>query len=207
MMAVLTFPLEMSVLSTETGNKWYKCWTYFIGRSLADSPFQISFPVVFCAISYVMTGQIPEFWRFCLFSLLMVFVSFCAQSQGLIMGALFMDNVAAAVFISVTTTVPIMLFGGYFIRIANMPKWISWLSYISYFRYTYQAMLISLYGFNRCNCDQSLRSDILCQSSVMSDFELTDYHLWESMVGIFVYFIVVRYVTYLIVKFKISKKT
>lgn len=197
---VLSFTLEMNVVCNETRNKWYDIRTYFIGRTLADAPFQCLWPIVYCAISYYMLGQLNEFKRFCLFSLIMIFVSFCAQSQGLIMGALFMKNLAAAVFIAVTSTVPIILFGGYFIRILLMPKFLRWLSYLSYFRYTFEAMIIVVYGFNRCGC-----SEKECQSSVMTDFDLTDNDIYISLAAIFAYFIILRIVTYFIVKFKILR--
>lgn len=228
MVAVLTFPLEMNVIRNEWRNGWYKCWTYFIGRSLADLPFQIIFPFVFCAIAYYMTGQVNDIWRYIVYSLFMVTVSFCAQSQGLIFGAIFMNELAAAVFISVTSTVPIMLFGGYFIRIAAMPKWASWLSYISYFRYTYQAILVTIYGFDRCICNNMTTTPAYnfstsdfnntnmkifsnnqgdCHSYPITDFNLNDDVLWKSIIGISVYFIIIRSITFLIVLFKLSRRT
>ncbi len=228
MVTVLTFPLEMNVLRNEWRNGWYKCWSYFIGRTLADLPFQIIFPFLYCAIAYYMTGQVNDVWRYFVYSAFMVTVSFCAQSQGLIFGAVFMNELAAAVFIAVTSTVPIILFGGYFIRIAEMPKWLSWLSYFSYFRYTYQAILITIYGFDRCNCDDMLTSpgydnstidynntnfrnflkyEGECKSYPMTDFDLNDDILWKCAIGIGVYFIIMRSITFLIVLFKLTRRT
>jgi ABC-type multidrug transport system ATPase subunit len=224
MITVLSFPLEMKVVRNEWQNGWYKMSAYFIGRSLADLPFQIVFPFLFCAIAYYMTGQINEIWRYIAYSSLMMAVSFCAQSQGLIFGAIFMDNLSAAVFVAVSSTTPIVLFGGYFIRIANMPDWISWMSYFSYFRYTFQAILIVIYGFDRCDCVEiiSTSTDFSyncfnttnivdfggeCETYAMKDFDLDDSILVQSIIGISLYLVITRIFTFLIVIWKISRKS
>jgi hypothetical protein len=80
---------------------------------LVDILYQIVFPHIFCAIAYYLTGQVNDFWRYLVCSSLMVFVSFCAQSQGLIFGAIFMNNLAVSTFSSCVSNVPIYLFGGF----------------------------------------------------------------------------------------------
>jgi hypothetical protein len=226
MMTVLTFPLEMNVISNEWRNGWYKSWSYFIGRSLADIPYQIVFPFIFCAIGYNLTGQVNDFWRYLVYSSLMVAVSFCAQSQGLIFGAIFMNNLAAATFIACVSTIPIMLFGGYLIRIAAMPQWISWLSYISYFKHAFQSILITIYGFDRCFCGTNNNTSINdipivlpkvnesgnslihrgeCISYTMTDFNMADNDLMDSVYEILLYLLIIRIITFFIVLFKISR--
>lgn len=107
-------------------------------------------------ISYVMTGQMYDMKRFILFTLISILVSFTAQSQGLLIGALFMSNASAAVFLGPISSVPIMLFGGFFVRLTTIPSYLKIFGYTSYLRYSFELMLMSIYGLNRCILDPEM---------------------------------------------------
>lgn len=54
------------------------------------------------------------------------------------------------------TTVPIMLFGGFFVRISTIPFYLRYFSYLSFMRYAFEATVVTLYGFDRCYVDPEL---------------------------------------------------
>lgn len=152
---VITFPLEAKTVKREWRNGWYRVSSYFMGRTLADLPFQLSFVIIFCLLIYTMTGQIGlTTWRFGSFVLIIVMIALIAQSVGFIFGAIFMDNLPAAVFTAPLIIFPTLLFSGFFSRVSQIPTFYKPLTYLSHFRYAFDALLVTLYGYNRCDCDQ-----------------------------------------------------
>lgn len=152
---VITFPLEAKTVKREWRNGWYSVSSYFMGRTLADLPFQIAFVIAFCLVIYTLTGQIGlTTWRFGSFIIIMIMTALIAQAVGFIFGALFMDNLPAAVFTAPLCIFPALLFSGFFSRVSQIPSFYKPMTYISHFRYAFDALLVTLYGFSRCECDQ-----------------------------------------------------
>jgi len=150
MPTVLTFPMEMNVFLKEKSNNWYSCGIYYTAKTLADVPFQIFFPALYGTILYFMHSQIWSYWRFSMFISLLVLVALTAQSQGLLISALFINNATAAVFIAPILAIPALLFAGFFVRIKTMPYYFVPLTYISYIRYGFESLIAVTYGFGRC---------------------------------------------------------
>lgn len=155
---VLTFPLDMHVLVKEFRNGWYGISSYFLGRTLADIPFQLTLPLLAMSLSYYATGQPSSYmqWRFLSITAILILSSLIAQSQGLLFGAILMDRMKAAVFVAPAATTPIILFAGFLVRTQSIPSYLRPLSSFSYLRYAIEACLISRYGFNQCDCDQAV---------------------------------------------------
>ena len=150
MPTVLTFPMEVNIFLKERSNNWYSCGLYYTAKTLADVPFQIIFPAVYGTIVYYMHSQIWSYWRFSVFISILILVALTAQSHGLLISALFIENATAAVFIAPILTIPILLFAGFFVRIKTMPNYFLPLSFISYVRFGFESLIAVTYGFGRC---------------------------------------------------------
>lgn len=152
---VITFPMEAKTVKREWRNGWYRVSSYFMGRSLADLPFQVLFVLTFCTVIYTLTGQIGlTTWRFASFITIIMLTALIAQTIGFIFGALFMDNLPAAVFTAPLCIFPALLFSGFFSRVSQIPSFYMPMTYLSHFRYAFDALLVTLYGYDRCQCDQ-----------------------------------------------------
>jgi len=148
----LTFPLEAKIFRKEYRNGWYSCISYFLGRSLAEVPFQVLFVSLYVTGSYFLTGQIWSLTRISGMVAIVVLVNLVAQTQGLISGAIFMDHVIAAVFVAAVATVPFALFNSFFVRLTSMSDFVKPIAYLSYFYYAFNGLVAIVYGFGRCVC-------------------------------------------------------
>lgn len=71
-------------------------------------------------------------------------------------GAIFMSDASAAVFLGPIATVPIMLFGGFFVRIPTIPAYLRPFSYLSFLWYAFDSSIIVIYGMGRCELDPAM---------------------------------------------------
>lgn len=150
MTTVMVFPQEMSVLIKERQNGCYSVMAYFLGKNIADLPFTLFNSIVYVAITYHTTGQIQSIDRFLTVLLVCVLMSLIGQSTGLLFGALWVDAPESAMFVAPTSTIPFFLLSGFFVKIETMPPALRPVTYMSYWRWGFEAIIIAIYGKNRC---------------------------------------------------------
>jgi ATP-binding cassette subfamily G (WHITE) protein 1 len=155
MITVLSFPLDVKVLAREYFNGWYSVGTYLTGKITSDTPFQIFCVVMFATISYSMTSQ-PQSdynWRFIVYAYSLVCLSLLSQTQGLIVGAIFMNSLSASVFVGPLTITPVFMFSGFARRYSRTADYLKPLVKMSYFHHAVKTIYGALYGFGRCKCN------------------------------------------------------
>ena len=84
---VLAFPVDLEIMKREYRNRWYSVGAYFLGKSMADIPFQIFFDLLFISIAYLLSYQVHDASRFFSLGGVMVLNSLAVQSMGLLIGA------------------------------------------------------------------------------------------------------------------------
>jgi hypothetical protein len=70
-----------------------------------------------------------------------------SQSFGLLVGAAF--NIEAGVFLGPISTIPLVLFSGFFANLDDIPFYLTWVPYMSYVKYSFEATMIAIYGLGR----------------------------------------------------------
>lgn len=148
---LLTFQNEMMVFMKERSNGWYSCFSYYMSKMLCDLPFVIICPFLFSIVFYTLTGQVMVWWRFALFYLIALLLCLIAQSLGFIVSSVFVRDKFSAIFIGSVQSFPLFMIGGYLIRESVMNWMVKPLWLVSYIRYSFSAIIVSIYGFGRCS--------------------------------------------------------
>ena len=151
----LSFPLNMQVLLKETRNGWYSMSSYVLAKTLADLPLELTMPCLTMLLVYPLTGQPSSYfqWRMLTICLIMTLCSLIAQTQALILGALVMNSVQTAVFVSQASQLPWVILAGFTIRIKRLSEPLKLISLTSFYRLGCEAITLTRYGFGICPCD------------------------------------------------------
>lgn len=158
MSTVLTFPIDIKTVGKEYKNGWYGTLTYFLGKSIADLPFIVLYPVIYCLITWYLTNQAQDHaWRYFSFTGLIILNAMNSQSFGLILGALFVNSVTAATFLGPVITIPWYLFTGFTKRVHRLAEPFKTTSKFLFTRYIFEGLLDTVYGHQRCNCSAFLQ--------------------------------------------------
>ncbi|XP_057659552.1 ATP-binding cassette sub-family G member 4 isoform X1 [Diorhabda carinulata] len=206
MPTILTFPLEMSVTIREHLNYWYSLKAYYMAKTLADIPFQIVMTLCYIIGVYFITSQPLDATRFGMILLVTVLIALVSQSFGLLIGAAF--NIEGGVFLGPISTIPMVLFSGFFSNLNDIPFYLRWLPYLSYLKYGFEACMIAIYGLDRpklaCNidyCHFKYPKKFLEQMSMSGDME--SYLIDVGVLGGL--FIFLRIVAYFMLRIKLMQ--
>lgn len=97
---------------------------------------QIFFTSVYVIFVYYLTSQPYEPLRIVMFVSIFILTSLVAQSVGLLIGAGL--SLEAGVFFGPVSTIPTVLFSGFFVNFETIPRYLYWLTYISYMRFSFE---------------------------------------------------------------------
>lgn len=202
MPTILTFPIEMAVFVREHLNYWYSVKAYYLARTLADVPFQIVYSIAYVIIVYFMTSQPLETNRFMMYLTICILTALVSQSIGLVIGSAM--SVETGVFIGPVSSVPIVLFSGFFVNFDAIPKYLKFLSYVSYVRYSFEGTMISVYGYNRAKLKCS---DAYCHfkspTKFLEEMSMQNAVFWQDAVALTGFLLTLRVIAYFVLRLKL----
>ncbi|GLH14789.1 Protein white [Gryllus bimaculatus] len=205
MPTILTFPVEMGVFMKEHLNYWYSLKSFYFAKTMADLPLQSLCSVVYVTIVYFMTNQPHDATRYIMVLNMCVLTSLVAQSLGLLVGAgMSIEN---GIFFGPASSVPIILFSGFFVNFSALPTYMQWLPYISYVRYGFEGTMISIYGHGRgkLKC-----SEAYCHfknpKKFLEEMDMGKSEYWIDAAALIGFFVLIRFVTYWVFRWKLHSK-
>lgn len=130
---LFSVPLELPVIKREHFNRWYSVRAYYISFTLADIPIQVLCTVIYILITYFMTSQPLEFFRFAGFFIVNLLVCFVAQGIGLLVASIF--NVQYGTILGNFFICPFLVFSGFFVQMKHAPSILHWMFHASFLKY------------------------------------------------------------------------
>ncbi|XP_030384896.1 ATP-binding cassette sub-family G member 1 [Scaptodrosophila lebanonensis] len=147
MAVVLTFPLEIDMLTREHFNRWYKLGPYFLSMISFEIPFQSFCAALYIIISVHLTGNdSSDSFRIYYFMLLGIMATLSAQAWGFFVGATLPTKLA--VFLGPILAVMFSVFG-FCSRYIDITPMFRWMWHLSYFRAGFHGALNAIYGMDR----------------------------------------------------------
>ncbi|XP_075153703.1 ATP-binding cassette sub-family G member 1-like [Haematobia irritans] len=147
MAVVLTFPLEIGMLSREHFNRWYNLGPYFLSLLSFEVPFQCICTSLYLGISIWLTdNEQSDNFRVMYFMLFGILVTLSAQAWGFFVGATLPTKLA--VFLGPILAVLFSVFG-FCTRYIDITPVFRWMWHISYFRAGFHGAVNAVYGMDR----------------------------------------------------------
>lgn len=139
---LFVFPIELPVFLREHKNGMYRSDVYYLAKTLAEVPVFTLSPLLLVGISYWMIGLRDEFLRFLVCYGILFLVTNVAVSYGYVISTL-APTVTAATSLGPPLMLPLLIFGGFFLKTTTVPVYFVWLKYISWFMYGFEALIIN----------------------------------------------------------------
>eukprot|EP01057_Protomagalhaensia_wolfi_P001218 Protomagalhaensia_wolfi_Nauph_80__1217@NODE_1718_length_1382_cov_34_479523_g1334_i0_p1_GENE_NODE_1718_length_1382_cov_34_479523_g1334_i0NODE_1718_length_1382_cov_34_479523_g1334_i0_p1_ORF_typecomplete_len264_score41_31ABC2_membrane/PF01061_24/2_7e34ABC2_membrane/PF01061_24/4e03ABC2_membrane_3/PF12698_7/1_8e08ABC2_membrane_2/PF12679_7/0_017CcmB/PF03379_13/0_078CcmB/PF03379_13/94AC_N/PF16214_5/0_42AC_N/PF16214_5/6_5e03_NODE_1718_length_1382_cov_34_479523_g1334_i02161007 len=136
---LLAFPKDRAMFNRENANGLYRGSSFFLGRTLADIPFQMIPCLIWATIYYWMVGYEANAVQFICYLLIAFFCSFCAYSFGYFISS-FSPRLEIAVVIAPLILVTMLVLAGFMLRDPDIPVWIDWFKYFSIYRWSFFGM-------------------------------------------------------------------
>ena len=158
------FSLERPLFLRERSNQTYAVSSYFWGKSLAEFPFQLLYPIISVIVCYWACGMNSYDSSKSGFQILNQMLTYWAGSAYGLMMSVFIQKVEVATALTPIIIIPLMLLGGFFMNTNDVPYVFYPLVYLSFFRYSYQAgCIIEFTNLDLGNCNNGLPCDPLNQ--------------------------------------------
>lgn len=164
MQTAMALPEEQHVFLREIHNGYYSSTAYFLGRVGVLVFFQIVYAICFGSAVYFVLGFYPAATNFLIFLATLAIMSTIAGLAGFTAGTVF-PTAQQATNIVPMIVMPLSIFAGLFVPLANIPSYFVWVYYLSFFQYAIQVMMVNEFqdqNLDPCTVDEILNPTGAC---------------------------------------------
>ncbi|KAK0418639.1 hypothetical protein QR680_013683 [Steinernema hermaphroditum] len=133
---------ELPIFLREHFSGLYRIDSYFVAKNLAELPQYILIPVVFSTIIYWMTGISGSITGYLTYVLVAILSANVGISIGYLMSCIF-GTLSVAIMMLPIFVIPLLAFGGFYMKTDSIPSYFQYLRYLSYFNYGFETLAIS----------------------------------------------------------------
>lgn len=148
---ILSVPLDLPIIKREHFNRWYQTGAYFCALTLIDVPIIILTTLIYVSITYVLSYQPMELYRFSAYYITILLLSFAAQGLGLISGSLM--NVKFTLILGSFFICPFVLFSNFFVHLNDTAAVFRWMFEVSFIKHALSGSMLAIFGFDRIKMD------------------------------------------------------
>ncbi|KAK9792241.1 hypothetical protein WJX73_003742 [Symbiochloris irregularis] len=136
------FSVERSIVARERSKGSYGVTPYFLAKLAAESPIGALFPLLFGSIVYPAAGLNQKLSRFATFLGILTLESFTSSSLGLAVGAV-APSPDAAMAIGPGVMVLFIVFGGFYVNSATVPRVLRWVPRASLIQHAFRGLCVN----------------------------------------------------------------
>ena len=200
--SIMLFSSERTILAKERQADGYSLLYYFLAKSVSTVPTALAFPTAIAVLVYFTAGLRLDILAFLTYLVIIWLQVLASQSVGMLVGSLILNMKKAMITVGVVL-LGMVLTGGFYININNMPAWISWVRYISIFKYGYEGLLLNEISGQEYPCDDPNSvpyASCPVTEAMIKDFYAIDLNIGWNLLISFVIGIVIRTASYFALK-------
>lgn len=96
-------------------------------------------------------------------------------------------NLQIALALAPTLIIPVMIFGGFFLKGSSVPDWLNWMQYISWFKYSNELLVINQWeGVEFSDCPPNITANCFQDGEQVLQFYGFDEENWAFNFGMLV---------------------
>lgn len=194
MNGISAFPPERAVFLQEQANDAYSAYIYCLAKVIAELPWQILFPTVYCIIAFFMIHFVRTAGSFFVFWGITVVLSNFGYIFGLMFATFFRDAQAAFAMVPLVL-LPLLVVSGLFANNSRLEPYWTWLNYLSFPRHAFLGMIINEFSRLGTICNPVTAACTFANGqAVIDDLEFEDWRYWKTFVSLTAFYFGVLYI-------------
>ncbi|KAG5667475.1 hypothetical protein PVAND_015455 [Polypedilum vanderplanki] len=194
---------EFSIVKREYFNGWYSTEAYYTALILFDVPMTLICCTTYVSITYWLTNQPAEFYRYILFLSFIILMSFASQSLGVMFSSVL--DIKTATTFSFMFLLPFIVLSGILIVTSHTPEFFKFFFDFNFLDSTLKGVLNSVLGLGRrkAECDD-LYCHLVEPGKLLSDFGAV-IDISRAFKVILIYIVICQIISYLIIRYRLRK--
>jgi len=197
------FAVEREIMFKERESKSYYCSAFYLSKFLSSYPIELFIVYAYSSIVYWAVGLNNDLMAFAIYLIIISLLVLASMGMGLVISSL-AKNINVAMSMASPFMIVILLFGGFYSNLSNMPIWISWLQYFSFIGWGFQGLIINEYADKSLKCFDIEETEpcLTTGKQVLSRYSFDVYTKMECIIFLALIGVFFHILSYLALRFK-----